>query len=105
MTIVRTGSVSSYAAVAVAAALISAVGTWGATQLVATSVAQPAVGGAVSYSPSRSLICQDARSASACWIGSPEAAVPGTAIPDTTLSDTSLRGPTSLESTASPAVP
>jgi len=46
MTIVRTGSVSSYAAVAVAAALISAVGTWGATQLVATSVAQPAVGGA-----------------------------------------------------------
>jgi len=46
MTIVRLGSVSSYAAVAVAAGLISAVGTWGATQLVATSAAQPAVGGA-----------------------------------------------------------
>src|SRR5437868_14970685 len=38
------GSVSSYAAVAVAAALISTVGTWGATQVVATSVAQPAAG-------------------------------------------------------------
>ena len=46
MTIVGNGSVSSYAAVAVAAALISAVATWGATQLVATSVAQPAAGGA-----------------------------------------------------------
>jgi quercetin dioxygenase-like cupin family protein len=46
MTIVRNGSVSSYAAVAVAAAMISAVGTWGATQLVATSVAQPAAAGA-----------------------------------------------------------
>jgi quercetin dioxygenase-like cupin family protein len=46
MTMVRTGSVSSYTAVAVAAALISAVGTWGATQLAATSVAQPAPTGA-----------------------------------------------------------
>ena len=46
MTIVRNGSASSYAAVAVAAALMSALGTWGATQLVATSVAQPAAAGA-----------------------------------------------------------
>ncbi len=46
MTIVKNGSVSSYAAVAVAAALISAVVTWGATQFVATSVAQLAAGGA-----------------------------------------------------------
>jgi quercetin dioxygenase-like cupin family protein len=46
MTIVRNGSVSSYAAVAVAAAMISALGTWGATQLVTSSVAQPAAAGA-----------------------------------------------------------
>jgi quercetin dioxygenase-like cupin family protein len=45
MTIVKNGSVSSYAAVAVAAALISAAVTWGATQFVATSGAQPAAGG------------------------------------------------------------
>jgi quercetin dioxygenase-like cupin family protein len=44
MTTVRSGSVSSYAAVA--AALISAFATWAATQSVATSVAQPAAGGA-----------------------------------------------------------
>ena len=46
MTMVKSGSVSSYAAVAVVAALISAIGTWGATQLVSMSVAQPAAGGA-----------------------------------------------------------
>ena len=45
MTMVRNGSVSSYAAVAVAAALISAAGTWGTTQFVATSGAQPVAGG------------------------------------------------------------
>ena len=39
---VRNASISSHAGVAVAAALISAVGTWGATRLVATSAAQPA---------------------------------------------------------------
>jgi hypothetical protein len=38
----RSGSVASYAAVAVAAAILSAVGTWGATQFVASSTAQPA---------------------------------------------------------------
>jgi quercetin dioxygenase-like cupin family protein len=42
---VRNGSVSSYVAVAVAAALISVVGTWGTTQFVATSGAQPAAPG------------------------------------------------------------
>jgi quercetin dioxygenase-like cupin family protein len=46
MTTARSGSVASYAAVALVAALISAVGTWGATKLVATSVAQPVAGGA-----------------------------------------------------------
>ena len=46
MTMVRSGSVSSYAAVAAAAALISAFATWGATQFVATSVAQLVAGGA-----------------------------------------------------------
>ena len=46
MTAVRNGSVSSYAAVALAAAVISAVMTLGATQLVATSLAQPAPAGA-----------------------------------------------------------
>jgi hypothetical protein len=45
MTMVRDGSVSSYAAVAVAATLMSAAGTWGATRFVATSAAQPAAGG------------------------------------------------------------
>jgi quercetin dioxygenase-like cupin family protein len=44
MTMVRNASISSHAGVAVAAALISAVGTWGATRLVATSAAQPAAG-------------------------------------------------------------
>ncbi len=38
----RSGSVASYAAVAMAAASLSAVGTWGATQFVASSAAQPA---------------------------------------------------------------
>jgi quercetin dioxygenase-like cupin family protein len=38
----RSGSVASYAAVAVAAAILSVVGTWSATQLVAGSAAQPA---------------------------------------------------------------
>src|SRR6202521_3393672 len=38
----RSGSVASYAAVAVAAAIVSAVGTWSATQFVASSAAQPA---------------------------------------------------------------
>ena len=45
MTTVRNGSLASYAAIAVAAALLSAAGTWGATQFVATSLAQPAAGG------------------------------------------------------------
>ena len=36
------GSVASYAAVAVAAAILSAVGTWSATQLVTSPAAQPA---------------------------------------------------------------
>jgi quercetin dioxygenase-like cupin family protein len=44
MTLVRNASISSHAGVAVAAALISVVGTWGATRLVATSAAQPAAG-------------------------------------------------------------
>jgi quercetin dioxygenase-like cupin family protein len=38
----RSGSVASYAAVALAAAILSAVGTWSATQFVASSAAQPA---------------------------------------------------------------
>ena len=38
----RSGSVAPYAAVAVAAAILSAVGTWSATQFVASSAAQPA---------------------------------------------------------------
>ncbi len=37
----RSGSVASYAAVAVAAAIVSVVGTWSATQFVASSAAQP----------------------------------------------------------------
>ena len=37
----RSGSVASYAAVAAAAAMLSAVGTWGATQFVARAAAQP----------------------------------------------------------------
>jgi quercetin dioxygenase-like cupin family protein len=37
---------ASYGAVAVAAAFLSAAGTWGATKFVSTSVAQPAAGGA-----------------------------------------------------------
>jgi quercetin dioxygenase-like cupin family protein len=40
----RSGSVASYAAVALAAAVPAAVGTWSATQFVASSVAQPATG-------------------------------------------------------------
>ncbi len=46
MTMVRSGSVSSFAAVAAVAALISSFATWGATQFIATSVAQPVAGGA-----------------------------------------------------------
>jgi quercetin dioxygenase-like cupin family protein len=38
----RNGSVASYATVAAAAAILSAVGTWSATQFVARSAAQPA---------------------------------------------------------------
>jgi quercetin dioxygenase-like cupin family protein len=38
----RSGSVASYAAVAAATAILSAAGTWGATQFVARSAAQPA---------------------------------------------------------------
>jgi hypothetical protein len=38
----RSGSVASYAAIAAATAILSAVGTWGATQFVARSAAQPA---------------------------------------------------------------
>jgi quercetin dioxygenase-like cupin family protein len=45
MTMVGNRSISSYATVAVVAALISAVGTWGTTQIVATSGAQPAAAG------------------------------------------------------------
>jgi quercetin dioxygenase-like cupin family protein len=44
MTTAKSGSLSSYAAVAFAAALISAVGTWGATQFVAASMAQQVAG-------------------------------------------------------------
>jgi quercetin dioxygenase-like cupin family protein len=42
----RNGSIASYGAVAVVAAALSAVATWGATKFVATSAAQPAAGGA-----------------------------------------------------------
>jgi hypothetical protein len=105
MTLVKNGSVSSYAAVAVIAALISAVGMWGATQFVATSSAQFAAGGAgqlltqpLADLPGRevriSLLDREPGSISARL-----------ATPDITHSDTSLRGPTSLESTASPAAP
>src|SRR5262245_11776081 len=45
MTLVGNRSISSHATVAVVAALISAAGTWGTTQLVATSGAQPAAAG------------------------------------------------------------
>jgi quercetin dioxygenase-like cupin family protein len=38
----RSGSVASYAAVATAAAVAASVGTWSATQFVASSAAQPA---------------------------------------------------------------
>jgi quercetin dioxygenase-like cupin family protein len=38
----RSGSLASYAAVAMAAAVASAAATWGATQFVASSAAQPA---------------------------------------------------------------
>jgi quercetin dioxygenase-like cupin family protein len=38
----RSGSVASHVVVAVAAAILSAVGTWSATQFVASSAAQPA---------------------------------------------------------------
>jgi quercetin dioxygenase-like cupin family protein len=38
----RSGSVASYAVVAMAAAILSGVGTWSATQFVAGSAAQPA---------------------------------------------------------------
>jgi quercetin dioxygenase-like cupin family protein len=44
MTMTRKGSVASYGVVAVAAALLSAVGTWSATKFVSSSVAQPAAG-------------------------------------------------------------
>jgi quercetin dioxygenase-like cupin family protein len=46
MTMVRNASIWSHAGVAVAAALMSAVGTWGATRFVATSTAQPVPGAA-----------------------------------------------------------
>jgi quercetin dioxygenase-like cupin family protein len=42
MTMLRSASISSHTRVAVAAAVISSVGTWGVTRLVETSVAQPA---------------------------------------------------------------
>jgi quercetin dioxygenase-like cupin family protein len=38
----RSGSVASHAAIAVAAAILSVVGTWSATQFIASSTAQPA---------------------------------------------------------------
>jgi quercetin dioxygenase-like cupin family protein len=44
MTAAKSGSLSSYAAVAFAAALISSVGTWGATQFVVASMAQQVAG-------------------------------------------------------------
>ena len=46
MTTAKSGSLSSYVAVAFAAALISAVATWGATQFVVASMAQQVAGGA-----------------------------------------------------------
>jgi len=46
MSITRNGSVVSYAAVAVVAAVLAAVATWGATKFVATSAAQTAAAGA-----------------------------------------------------------
>jgi hypothetical protein len=42
MLVQKSGSVASYAAVAVAAAILSAAGTWGAARFVASSAAQPA---------------------------------------------------------------
>ena len=42
MTTTRNGSIASYAAVAVAAAVLSSLGTWGATNFVGTSAAQTA---------------------------------------------------------------
>jgi quercetin dioxygenase-like cupin family protein len=42
MTIVKNGSVISYVTVAVTAAVVSGIGTWGTTKLVTASVAQPA---------------------------------------------------------------
>ena len=42
MTTTRSGSIASYAAVAVAAAVLSSLGTWGATNFVGTSAAQTA---------------------------------------------------------------
>jgi quercetin dioxygenase-like cupin family protein len=44
MTTANSGSLSSYAAVAFAAALISAIATWSATQFVAASMAQQVAG-------------------------------------------------------------
>jgi hypothetical protein len=46
MTMTRNRSVLSYCAVAVAAAVLSAIGTWSATNFVAVSAAQPAAVGA-----------------------------------------------------------
>jgi len=46
MTMTRNRSVLSYCAVAVAAAVLSAIGTWSATNFVAVSAAQPAAAGA-----------------------------------------------------------
>src|SRR2546427_10564861 len=45
MTANKGGSIVSYGAVAVAAAVLSALATWSATQLVAVSAAQPAPAG------------------------------------------------------------
>ena len=46
MTMTKSGSIVSYGAVAITAALLSAVGTWSATKFVTSSGAQPVAGAA-----------------------------------------------------------
>ena len=102
MTTAKSGPLLSYAAVAFAAALISAVGTWGATQFVAASMAQQVAGstGQLLTQPLADLPGREVRIS--LLDREPGRALPGTAILDITLSDTSLRAPMSLESTVSP---
>jgi quercetin dioxygenase-like cupin family protein len=63
MTTTRNGSIASYAAVAATAAVLSAVGTWGATTFVATSVAQqpPAAAGQLLTQPLSDLPGREVR--------------------------------------------